>query len=261
MLTSMIGSKGVVGTGEGGARRSLDGRSALVVGGSAGIGAAVSLELALRGVQLRIHGGRRREPLDRLRREIRAKTGADPETVLQEIDILSQVEPIIGDRIPDILVVAFGPIAWSGFDTSGFDTWERITTMNLALPGALLSRVLPTMVERGYGRIVLFGASRGDVAPPSREATAYTAAKSGLVSLVRSAARYGGRANVACNLVCPGYVETEYLSPERSVAFARRAPSGALTAPSDLSSIVADLCSQERAVVNGAVVNAGEGLV
>lgn len=239
----------------------LKDRSTLVVGGSGGIGAAVSRALATRGVRLRIHGGHDSEALEAVAEQCDAASGRRPESILAMLNSTQDVRELLGDEPPEILVVAFGPILWQGLAESSAADWESMTTQNLALPGALISACLPRMTERGFGRIVLFGAARGDMSPASMEAPAYTAAKSGLVSLVRSVGRYGARANIACNLVCPGYVDTEYLSSEQRARFANRSRSGHLTQSVDIAHTVAWLCAQERPVVTGAVINSGEGLI
>ncbi|MFW5994868.1 MAG: SDR family NAD(P)-dependent oxidoreductase [Spirochaetia bacterium] len=236
-------------------------RSTLVVGGSGGIGAAVSLALADRGAKLRIHGGHDREALDSIVEQCADASGRRPEGILAPIGSTADVRQLVGDELPEVLVVAFGPIIWRGLAEHDADDWDAMATLNLAIPGALISACLPRMRERGFGRIVLFGASRGDTSPASIEAPAYTAAKAGLVSLVRSTGRYGVRHNIACNLVCPGYVHTKYLADEQRERFLRRSRSGHLTESADVAHTVLWLCGQERPVVTGAVINAGEGLI
>lgn len=240
---------------------SLGNRSALVVGGSGGIGAAVSRLLAGAGASLTVHGGHNRDSLNRVAEECGRISGNYPHTVLQTIANASDARSLVSDGIPDVLVVSMGPIAWNSLADSGAEEWERMTSLNLAAAGALVSAVLPTMCERRFGRIVLFGASRADTLHPSREAPAYTAAKAGVVSLARSAAREGAGRNVACNVVCPGYVETEYLSGERRKRHASRAPSGAMTDPGEIAKSVLFLCCQVHATITGSIVNASGGLV
>lgn len=231
-----------------------------MVGGSGGVGACVSRALAETGMSMVIHGGHRRKALEQLADECRAY-GASCDTVLMELNDPGDVTSLVASGIPDILVVAFGPVRWKSVSDEGAEGWNTMTLSNLAIPGTLVSVCLPEMKRRGFGRIVLFGASRGEVAPPSLEATAYTAAKSGLVSLVRSVAKEASASNVTCNLLCPGYVHTEYLSDAQRERFARRSPMGRLTAPEDIANVVLYLCGTAGRVINGAVINAGQGLV
>ncbi len=240
---------------------SLGNRSALVVGGSGGIGAAVCRSFAATGVSLTVHGGHDRNALHRVADDCARISGNSPRTVLHEITGASDARSLVSDAIPDVLVVSMGPIVWHSLADSVDDDWERMTSLNLAAAGVLVSAVLPAMCERRFGRIVLFGASRADTLHPSREAPAYTAAKAGVVSLARSAAREGAGRNVACNVVCPGYVETEYLSVERRKRHASRAPSGAMTDPGEIAETVLFLCTQAHSTVTGSIVNASGGLV
>ena len=235
-------------------------RKALVVGGSGGVGALVSRALAEAGANMVVHGGHRKKALEQVAEDCRAH-GVLCETVLQELKHPDDVLSLVAKGIPDVLVVAFGPVRWKGVSEEGVKGWNDMTLSNLAIPGALVSACVSELKRRGFGRIVLFGASRGEICPPSMEATAYTAAKSGLVSLVRSVAKDASGSNVTCNLFCPGYVDTEYLSDAQRARFARRSPSGRLTDPKDIANAVVYLCGTAGHVINGAVINVGEGLV
>ncbi len=240
---------------------SLGNRSALVVGGSGGIGAAVCRSLASTAVTLTVHGGHDSDALDRVVEECAQISGRYPHKLLKAITGASDARSLVSEIAPDVLVVSMGPIVWRSLADSEVDDWERMASLNLAVAGVLVSAVLPKMCERRFGRIVLFGASRGDTLHPSREAPAYTAAKAGVVSLARSAAREGAGRNVACNVVCPGYVDTEYLEADRRRRHASRAPSGAMTEPGEIAETVLFLCTQLHSTVTGSVVNASGGLV
>ncbi len=238
----------------------LAGYNALVVGGSGGIGSCASRALAEAGANLVVHGGHRKDALEKVAAECRGH-GVSCTTLLKELNDSAAVDALLDSGVPDILVVAFGPIRWVGVSDETPGGWRDMLLLNLAIPGALVSACLPDMKKRGFGRLILFGASRGDVAPPSSEATAYTAAKSGLVSLARSVAKDGAAHNVSCNILCPGYVDTEYLDGRQRALFTRRAPTGRLTDPENIGGFVTYLCGTAGRVINGAVINAGEGIV
>lgn len=237
----------------------LSGRKVVVIGGSGGIGACISRMLADAKADIVVHGGHRKGALEQVAGECRRR-GARCETVLLELKGPKDVSSLLGSSVPDILVVALGPIRWTGVSKETAGGWQDMALLNLAIPGALVSACLPEMKQRRFGRIILFGASRGEVAPASLEATAYTAAKSGLVSLARSVAKDASGYDVSCNVLCPGYVDTEYLSDGQRERFARRAPSGRLSSPEDIAGLALYLCGSSARVINGAVINAGQGL-
>ncbi|MBV9823386.1 MAG: SDR family oxidoreductase [Actinobacteria bacterium] len=164
----------------------------------------------------------------------------------------------------EVLVVNAGagfaaPLA----ETSDAD-WARMLELNLTAPFRCLRRVVPSMTQAGWGRVVVIAsvvAKRGEA-----QVAAYTAAKHGVLGLVRSAAAELARTGVTVNAVCPGYVDTPMTdqtvadisdrsgrSPDEArAALARRQPIGRLIDPDEVAQAV------RFCVANGAVT--GQGL-
>lgn len=212
------------------------------------------------GVQTVIHGGHDRDRLDGLADRLARETGRRPTTVLAALGKTADLEALNAFSDVHILVVAHGPIIWSSFGSGNeVDVWTRMVSMNLAMPGILVERCLPFMRSEGFGRIVLFGASAGDERRPSRQAPAYSAAKGGLSVLARSVARSHASSGVTCNVVCPGYVDTEYLDEDAKHACRQRSPTSRLTDVHEIARLVFQLCG--ISAVNGATINASDGLV
>ncbi|MBU8913076.1 MAG: SDR family oxidoreductase [Spirochaetales bacterium] len=232
----------------------LAGRRALVVGGSGGIGAAVSVALARRGAQLFIHGGHSLDRLEAVAAQARGHT-APVATHLQEI-----VEPgdagalldFAGDV--DILVVSFGPYLEGLVGETSPEQWEQMIGLNLNLPALLVSGLLPGMVDRGFGRILLFGGPRTDRNEGYRQIAAYGAAKHGLASLTRSVARQYASRNIRCNMICPGYVDTEYYSEEQKTEIASRQPQGRLISVDEIATLAVRLLDPASESINGAII-------
>jgi 3-oxoacyl-[acyl-carrier protein] reductase len=242
---------------------SLKGRRALVVGGSGGIGRALSLELGRRGASLIVHGGRSRERLDSCLAELRA-SGAEAEGFLQDLEAPDGPERLVGSlpslgRV-DILVLAFGPFVRKSLAETSLADWKRVALLDLALPGALSSSLLPAMAERGWGRILLLGGTRTDGIRPYSSNAAYAAAKTGLAVLTKSLAMEGAARGVGCVLVCPGLVDTEYLSEEDRTALRRHAPAGRLISPAELAAAAVGLIAADPCVASGSVVSLDGGL-
>ena len=232
----------------------LAGRRALVVGGSGGIGAAVSVALAQRGAQLLIHGGHSLERLEAVAAQ--ARSHAEPVAIhLREIVNPSDAPALLrfaGDV--DVLVVSFGPYLEGLVGETSAEQWERMIGLNLTLPALLVSGVLPGMVERGFGRIILFGGPRTDKSEGYQRIAAYGAAKHGLASVARSVARQYASRNIRCNMICPGYVDTEYYTAEQKAKIAARQPQGRLISVDEIATLAVRLLHPASEAINGAII-------
>jgi NAD(P)-dependent dehydrogenase (short-subunit alcohol dehydrogenase family) len=160
----------------------------------------------------------------------------------------------------DILAVALGPFLRASLAETGAADWERLALLDLALPGALASALLPAMAARGWGRILLFGGTRTDGIRAYSSNAAYAAAKTGLGVLAKSLAVEGAPAGVGCVLVCPassipntsGRPSAPPCAPARRAAASFR-PGMWRRPPSNL--LAADPC-----VASGSVVTLDGGL-
>ncbi len=238
---------------------SFQGQRALVLGGSGGIGAEVSRYLAGVGADLVLHGGHDEARLSTLQLELDGCTGRLT-TVLRELNEVQEAVRWAGSYEDiDILVVAFGPFLHAELGETSPEDWERMVLLNLALPGALVSTFAPRMARRGYGRILLFGGTDADLPQSFRKVAAYSAAKSGLATLARSAAAVYGPTGVTVNVLCPGPVETEYQSESEKLYYQRILTDNEMMKPSALTPLVALLLSPEGAVVNGASIRVDKG--
>jgi 3-oxoacyl-[acyl-carrier protein] reductase len=242
----------------------LAGRRALVVGGTGGLGKAVALELARRGASLVLHGGSSREGLDSALGELR-RAGAAAEGFLMALDgepgcvgRFARALPGLG-RI-DMAVLAFGPFLRASLSSTSAADWERLALLDLALPGAVSSALLPGMAERGWGRILFFGGSRTDAIRGYSTNAAYAAAKTGLGVLAKSLAAEGAARGVGCVLICPGLVDTEYLGEAERAELRAKAPGGRLLAPEALARPAVDLIAADPCVASGSILSFDGGL-
>ena len=234
-------------------------RKALVVGGTGGIGRAVALGLAERGAEVMVHGGSSIERLDDTVAALR-KLGGKGDGFLLPINGPEAAEAIFA-RFPvfDILVCAWGPFKQGSLETLDRDFWQKMTENNLVFPGTLVSLAIPGMIERNWGRILLFGGTNTDTIRGFTTTAAYSAAKTALGVVAKSVAKTAGCRGVSCNVVCPGLVDTEYVSQEQRRYNREKSPSGKPLSVQQLAQ--AALAILENPGFNGAVVSVDQGTV
>ncbi len=236
---------------------------ALVTGAGRGIGQAVARELSRSGLRVALTA-RSREQLEQ------AAASCPGPTMVVPADITA---PDAANRVFADVEHAWGPVdvlvANAGAGTSApvarttDDQWQRMLDLNLTAPFRCIRRAVPSMVDRGGGRIVVIASVAARIGEPY--ISAYTASKHGVLGLVRSVASELISTGVTVNAVCPGYVDTPMTDATiasivertgRSAGEARRIlerkqPSGRLITPEEVADAVA-FC-----VRNGALTGQG----
>ncbi len=189
---------------------SLEGHTAVVLGGTTGIGRALSLGLAKAGADV-IPTGRRPEPLEETASAIEA---LGRQTLRQPTDIGSreQIEALLAASLArfgrvDILINCAGRIKRAPTLTLPEADWQDIFDTNLT--GTLRACQIfgAPMLERGYGRIINIASLNGFVA--LNEVAAYAASKAAVISLTRSLAVEWSRHGVCVNAIAPGVFRTD----------------------------------------------------
>ena len=240
-------------------KKTFSNRKALVVGGSGGIGRAVALGLAAKGAELTVHGGSSQERLDRTIAEIR-EIGGKAEGFLLHIDSPAAAGQILSRcPAPDILVCAWGPFRQGLLMETDREFWQKMVEYNLIFPGILVSNVLKGMIERNFGRILLFGGTNTDIIRGYTTTTAYSAAKTALGVLAKSAARTGGSQGVTCNVICPGLTETEYTGEYQRQYYCDKTPGRKPMNSEQVARAALEIL--ENSCFNGGIVAVDQGVI
>jgi 3-oxoacyl-[acyl-carrier protein] reductase len=233
-------------------------QSALVLGGSGGLGRAVALALAAEGARV-LAVGRRAVALAELRAIARARgfmlrtLRADASRRGRIRAVLATARRSIGG--PDILVHAIGDY-WEGPLARLDDAaWEGLLRSNLTSALLSLQEVLPGMRRRRYGRVLLFGVAGADHPRAAPRAHAYRAVKTALLTLARSVAQEEAEHGITINVLLPGAIRTESVSRSRAAQLAARVPARRLGQPREVARAALFLLAPDAGYITGAALH------
>ena len=229
---------------------SLDGRVAVVTGGSGGIGRSILRHLAGAGAKPYSLDVSPCEDAEWIATDVRddgsvAAAVAEVEQRRGRLDILVHGAGISHDGV-----------LWK----VPVDAWDRVHAVNLRGAFLLLRHGIPALRRAAGGRIVLIGSingSRGKVGTG-----AYSASKAGLIGLARTAAREAGRFGIRVNVIEPGWVRTpltDALPPGIVDAAVSESLLGRLLEPDDIARAVAFLCGPGGDSITGQVLRVDGG--
>jgi agmatinase len=182
----------------------LQGCRALVTGAGQGIGRAIATRLAAEGATVAVNDLREDERVTALVDEI---GGVPAVADVSDAAAVAAMVERLGDV--DVLVVNHAYMSMGPLEDYDLDDWWRVVDTNLGGTFHLVQAVLPGMRRGGFGRIVVISSEWGVVGWPG--ATAYSAAKAGLVSLTKTLGRELAPEGIIVNAVAPGVVDTPQL--------------------------------------------------
>jgi NAD(P)-dependent dehydrogenase (short-subunit alcohol dehydrogenase family) len=213
----------------------MKGRTALVTGGSRGIGQAIV------------------QRFEELGARVLAPTRADVD--LRDAAALEAFAASLQDPV-DVFVADAGVNLLAGVEELTDAELEEILAVNLLAPIRLCRALAPRMAARGYGRIVSISSVWSLVGRPRR--LAYTVSKSGLNGLTRALAVELAPYGVLVNAVAPGIVATDLTRQNNTAAdialLEEKIPMGRLAHPAEIAELTAFLCSRRNSYLTGQVI-------
>ena len=242
----------------------LDGRVALVTGGSSGIGRAIAKHLAGAGAAV-VHAALPQEEagLKEAVAEVEAM-GARASHVtcdVSDLDSLADLAEKAAEPFgaPQILVNAAGVNLRESWDKVSPESWNKTITINLTAPFFLARHLVPAMQEMGWGKIINIASLQSVRAFPN--SAPYGASKGGVMQMTRAMAEAWSQeeSGITCNAIGPGFFKTGLTSPlfnQQNVidALARQTIIGRNGELSDLAGVAVFLASRASDYITGQTI-------
>lgn len=244
----------------------MNGKIALVTGGSKGIGRSICLKLAEQGATV-VACARNEAALKAVAAECakRELAGSIESQVLdvsdrQAVDAVVDAVAEKHQRI-DILVNNAGITRDGLLLNMEDDQFDDVLTTNLRASFWLMRAVSKLMVRQRYGRIVNIGSISGVMGNAGQ--ANYAASKAGLIGLTKSIAKELGKRKITCNLIAPGFIATEMTDvlPDKVKDGARQLiPLGRFGEPEEIANVVAFVASDAASYMTGQVLVVDGGM-
>jgi acetoacetyl-CoA reductase len=242
----------------------LNNKVAIVTGGSRGIGAAISMELAKNGVKIVINYNSKKEVADKMVADIK-EIGGEAYAVQADVSNSKDAENLVKEAVNqfgrvDILVNNAGITRDRTFKKLSEEDWRKVIDVNLNSVYNTTSVALPHLLESDAGRIINISSIIGQAGGFGQ--TNYAAAKAGLIGYTKSLALELAKSGVTVNAICPGFIGTEMVAamPENVLeGIVSKVPQRRLGTPEEVASGVVFLC-KDGAYITGQQLNINGGL-
>ena len=241
----------------------FEGQVALVTGASRGIGAAIALELAQKGLKV-IGTATSDEGAAKISQALAAFPGCSGKNL--NVNDAAAAEALIDAIVKEhgglqVLVNNAGITRDMLAMRLKDDDWDAVMDTNLKAVFRMSRAVMRTMMKQRYGRIISITSVVG--ASGNAGQSNYAAAKAGVAGMTRALARELGSRNITVNCVAPGFIETDMtakLPEEQQKTLLGQIPLGHLGKPQDIAHAVAFVGSPQAAYITGQEIHVNGGM-
>jgi len=244
----------------------LSGKSALVTGGSRGIGKAIGLRLATQGADVAFSYKGNEVAARETAREIQAM-GRRALAIQGDVAQVESADAVVKTALEafaklDILVNNAGITRDDLIMRMSLEDWRSVLETNLFGAFYCIKAVARPMLKAKGGRIINITSVSGQAGQMGQ--ANYSSAKAGLIGLTKATARELASRGITCNAVAPGFVLTELtkdLAQEWQDRITEQTPLGRFGTPEEIANAVAFLASDEAAYITGQILGVDGGLV
>ena len=236
---------------------------ALVTGAGRGIGKAIAIALAKRQIFVYVNYLSNKASALKTLKEINSGNGQGD---LLRFNVTSQeesqeaVKTIIQEKNKiDILINNAGIREDKLLAMMKKEAWQKVIDTNLTGFYNVTKPVVKNMLKNRFGRIVNVTSTAGQTGNPGQ--VNYCASKAGLIGATKALAREVGSRNITVNAVAPGFIETQMLDGMDIDRIIDTIPAKRLGKPEDIAHIIAFLCSNKAAYINGQVIGVNGGMI
>lgn len=245
----------------------LQGKTAIITGGSRGIGKAIALQLAQQGVNIILNSTTKSEKEAKQTLRDLKNLGVSVYWFPADISKNTTGKKLVDFAFAkfknvDLLVNNAGIAASSPFVKMTNQAWRRVLNTNLNAAFFTTRAFVKKLVARNSGGTIIFISSIGTQGNPWQ--ANYAASKSGLEALMRSVAAEHASLGIRANAISPGPVETDAtvkMKPERRNMLLSQSPMGRFMTPNEIGKIALFLASSESSAINGSTIYADGGIL
>jgi len=234
-------------------------KTALVTGGTGGIGRAITEQLIEEGYTVYVHYNQNHSVFEEWSEKYREAPVIPLQADLSNEQYVNQLVNEIVSPI-DVLVVASGNASFGFIQDIPYDELQRLMMIHLTSPFVIIQRLLPKMIQRKKGSIIFISSIWGETGAALE--TAYSMVKGGQNALVKALAKEVAPSGIRVNAIAPGFIHTKmnnHLSPDELQAIEEEIPLGRGGEPEEIAKVVSFLAGEGSSYITGQILSVNGG--